>query len=116
MQMILDNWAIIGGGIILVATLLAGGWKFINTPKEEQIKKVKGWMLWAVTEAERHLGGGTGKIKLQYVYDMTVTRFPWVEKMIPFDTFSGWVDEALTEMRKQLESNQKVAEFVMNNK
>lgn len=50
--------------------------------------------------------------KLRQVYDLFVTRFPWLAKMISFDMFSGLVDEALEEMRSMLDSNQAVKAFV----
>ena len=42
---------------------------------------------------------------------MAIERFPWLS-IIPFETFSGWVDEALEEMRKMLENNQAVRQIV----
>lgn len=53
-----------------------------------------------------------GRLKLRQVYDLFVTRFPWLAKMISFDMFSGLVDEALEEMRSMLDSNQAVKAFV----
>ena len=66
------------------------------------------WLLWAVTEAEKELGGGTGKLKLRQVYDLFVTRFPWLARIVPFDLFSDMVDDALDEMREMLKNNQAV--------
>lgn len=70
------------------------------------------WLLYAVTEAERELGGGTGKLKLRQVYDLFVTRFPWLAKIVSFETFSGLVDDALDEMREMLKNNNAVKELV----
>ena len=72
----------------------------------------KEWMLWAVTKAEKELGSGTGKLKLRYVYDMFVTKFPWLEGVISFEMVSMMVDDALEEMREMLETNKAVQEFV----
>lgn len=112
MQTLIDNWYMILGGILLLGAAGVTTYRFWKLPKVEQIEKVKKWMLWAVTFAEKELGSGTGKLKLQYVYDMAVQRFPWIDSLISFETFSGWVDEALEEMRKQLETNKSVLEFV----
>lgn len=70
------------------------------------------WLLYGVTEAEAALGGGTGQIKLRMVYDMAVTRFGWLAKVIPFNLFSQLVDLALVQMRELLETNQAVAALV----
>ena len=85
--------------------------KWLGKPSAEQIANVKEWLLLAVTEAEKQLGGGTGQLKLRFVYDWAVERFSWVS-VIPFDTFAGWVDEALAEMKKQLEVNNAVKAYV----
>lgn len=112
METLINNWYWIGGAIVLVAVLAGAGYRFLRLPMEERKKKVKGWLLYAVTVAEKEMGGGTGKQKLQYVYGLAVDKFPWVDELIPFETFSGWVDEALETLRGQLEVNAKVAEFV----
>ena len=66
--------------------------------------KVKKWLVYAVTVAEKQLGSGTGQLKLRTVYDMFMTKFPKLSIFISFDTFSGWVDIALEEMNKLLEN------------
>ena len=73
---------------------------------------IKEWLKWAVTEAESYLGGGTGQLKLRYVYDLAVQQFPIIKYIIPFSVFSAWVDEALVWMRQQIDANAKIAEYV----
>ena len=85
---------------------------FIKLPKNQQLEKVKQWLLIAVTEAEKALGSGTGRLKLSYVYHLFVTKFPWLAKVIPFETFSNLVDEVLEDMRKLIEANPNVNEYV----
>ena len=53
-----------------------------------------------------------GKLKLRYVYDMFVTKFPWLDDVISFEMVSMMVDDALEEMREMLETNKAVKEFV----
>lgn len=112
MEFITNNWYI----ILAVIAILTGGavalYRFLQLPSAEQLAKVKEWLLFAVTEAEKELGGGTGQIKLRYVYDMFVTKFPWLVKVISFEVFSGLVDEALDNMRELLQKNNAVAALI----
>ena len=93
----------IGGviGIIIIIYLIVN-----------QRKKVIEWLKFAVTEAEKLLGEKTGQLKLRQVYDWFVQKFPFVAAVVPFKIFSGWVDVALETMRKWLEDNQSVANYV----
>ena len=81
-------------------------------PKEKQIANIKEWLKYAVVEAERELGSGTGQLKLRMVYDMAVKQFPFIVQLIPFDIFSKWVDEALDWMRGQLAENKAAQSYV----
>ena len=74
----------------------------------------KNWLVWAVSEAEKVLGSGTGQLKLRYVYDMAVLRFPIVAKIIPFKLFSGMVDAALKVMNDMIKNNTNIAEAITN--
>lgn len=112
MNFIINNWYII---LALAAVLGMAAWyvyRYFNLPSEAQLAKVREWLLWAVTEAEKELGGGTGKLKLRQVYDLFVTRFPWLARVVPFDLFSSMVDDALEDMREMLKNNQAVKAHV----
>ena len=74
-----------------------GAGRFLRQPKKEQEKKVKAWLLWAVTSAEQEMQGAPGRLKLRRVYDMFVQRFPAMALAVSFDTFCEWVDDALQE-------------------
>ena len=80
--------------------------------QKNQLHKVREWLLYAVTMAEKELGSGTGKLKLRYVYDLFLTKFPWLARFVTFEMFSELVDKALEEMRPMLEQNEKVSELV----
>ncbi len=67
--------------------------------------KVREWLLYAVTIAEKEYGSGTGQIKLRAVYDMFLAKYPKLSIFISFETFSGWVDIALDKMRMMIEQN-----------
>lgn len=86
--------------------------KFFETPKDNQLNKVREWLLYAVTMAEKEYGSGLGKIKLRYTYDLFLVKFPWLARVITFEMFSELVDKALEEMRSMLEQNEKVSELV----
>ena len=112
MEFIIDNWYIFVAAICGIIVAVALVMKFFNLPTASQLAKVKEWLLWAVTEAEKDLGGGTGALKLRQVYDLFVTRFPWLAKVISFSLFSTMVDEALEKMREMLKTNQAVKNLV----
>lgn len=109
---IIENWFII---VALAAGIGGAGYavyKFAGLPTKEQVAKIKQWLLLAVTTAEKELGGGTGQLKLRYVYDMFVEKYPVAAKMVTFEMFSAWVDEALEGMKGMLEQNKAVKGFV----
>lgn len=105
--------------IIVVAVLAVAGYAvyvFIKMPSNSQITKVKEWLLWAVTEAERELGSGTGQLKLRYVYDMFIVKFPAIAKVISFEAFSLMVDEVLEKFRDLLDKNQSLQNYITGDK
>ena len=112
MNFIIDNWYIILTTFGIIVTTSTAVYFYFKLPSESQLTKVREWLLWAVTGAEKELGGGTGKLKLRQVYDLFVTRFPWLAKVLSFQKFSDMVDDALDEMRKMLESNKAVRNLV----
>lgn len=112
MDFIVENWAVFVAALAILAVAIVAIVRFVGLPTASQLAKVKEWLLWAVTEAEKELGGGTGQLKLRQVYDLFVTRFPWLAKLISFELFSDMVDEALEQMRHLLDTNTAVAAFV----
>lgn len=114
MNYIIDNWYIIFALTLVTIFVLYLVVKFLNMPSSKQLNKVREWLLLAVTNAEKELGSGTGKLKLRYVYDMFLGKFPWIAKAITFEQFSYLVDDALDEMRELLATNKAVAQIVNN--
>lgn len=108
----IENWYLFVALLAVAGVIGVCVGKFVNLPSDEQKKKVKEWLLWAVTQAEAELGGGTGKLKLRQVYDLFIQRFPVVAKAVSFETFCQWVDGALEEMREMLKQNRAVQELV----
>lgn len=111
-QWIVENWFLLVALTACVGGVACAIYKFAGLPTQEQVAKIKQWLLLAVTTAEKELGGGTGQLKLRYVYDMFVSKYPVAAKMVSFETFSEWVDEALENMRNMLKSNVAAKEFV----
>ena len=112
MEFISENWAFIVSTIAAVAVGIVFAIRFLKSSKEEQMKKIREWLVYATTIAEKELGGGTGQLKLRQVYDMFVSKFTWMAKIISFDKFSDLVDDALADMNKLLETNTAVSAFV----
>lgn len=115
-ELIIKNMGLIIGTIILIALVGLTIKEFIELGKEKQLEKVKEWLLYACIMAEKKLGGGTGQIKLRYVYDLFVEKFSFLKLLVTFEQFSGMVDEALVKMREMLEKNPNVAMLVEGNK
>lgn len=115
MEFLIDNWPLLVAAVAVIAVAATYLVNFFKKPGNEQLEKVREWLLFAVTQAEKELGGGTGQIKLRYVYDMFVLKFPSLVKFISFETFSYMVDEALIKMRHLLETNQKIESYVEGN-
>ena len=112
MNCFVDNWYLIVAALAAVGCVVGFGVKFFKMTREQQFANIKEWLKWAVTQAEIALGGGTGQLKLRLVYNLAVEKFPWIVKVISFETFSKWVDEALIWLNNQLESNKAIKEMV----
>jgi len=114
MEWLANNWYLLIAAGAVIAFVVTAIVKFFRLPTDQQKKNLKEWLKWAVTEAEKELGSGTGQMKLRLVYGWAIDKFPWISNFISFDTFSTWVDEALDWMRKQLEDNEHIKKLVMN--
>lgn len=90
-------------GVVLAGVVVAGG-IYVNG--------FKNWLVWAVSEAEAMFGSNTGKLKLRYAYELAISRFPIIAKMIPFSVFSKMVDDALDVMRDMIENNKNIADAI----
>lgn len=112
MKFLIENWPVCLALLALGSAVTAYAVQFLRLPKAEQLKNLKTWLLWAVTQAEKELGDGTGKLKLAMVYDMFVAKFPEMALVLSNERFSGLVDEALEEMKKMLETNKAAAKIV----
>nr|DAL54415.1 MAG TPA_asm: holin [Caudoviricetes sp.] len=79
-------------------------------------KSFKNWLVYAVSEAEKYLGSGTGKLKIRYAYDLAIKQYPVIAKIIPWSLFSKLVDAALVVMRQMIDDNQMIANVISGKK
>ena len=112
MNFLVENWQLLIVAIAVIVVAIYIVYAFIKMPRNAQLVKLQEWLLWAVAEAEKSLGSGTGQLKLRYVYDMFIVRFPALASVITFEAFSLLVDKALEKFNELLSSNKKVEEYI----
>lgn len=81
MEFIMANWWLV---IVVIALAIFATYSimvFVKMPSAAQLASVKEWLLYAVAQAEKELGSGTGQLKLRYVYDMFILKFSAVAKV-----------------------------------
>jgi len=112
MKFLIDYWPLLV--ILLIFIVLIVRWVkiFTGLPSQEQLKKVREYLLFVVIQCEKELGKGTGRAKLSMAYSLFVEHFPSLVPIIPFELFSKLVDDALVEMRNLLESNLDIKSYV----
>jgi hypothetical protein len=96
--------------ILIWAVLAIGGaiaaFKFYKLGKQQQLDKVKQWLLLAVIEAEQLLGSKTGEIKLKLVYSRFTEKFKVMSRIITYEQFKVLIDDALKEMKELIGESQ----------
>lgn len=109
---------LIAAALTLIGAAVVVAHRFLEQPGEKQKEKIKEWLIWACIEAERALQSGTGQLKLREVWNLfcAVPAFGWVARIIDFDTFSGWVTEALSTVKRMLVENPRLASYVYGDK
>ena len=107
-----NNWYLLIASVAVIAVAAYSVYVFIKLPRSTQLDKVQQWLLWAVAQAQRALGSGTGQLKLRYVYDMFVGRFPAFARLITFEAFSILVDNALERFNELLSTNKMVQAYI----
>lgn len=102
--------------IIAMIIVIVGGLRLLKNfeelPNEEKEKQIKQWLLNAVLQAEIYYGSKTGRVKISKVWGAFCEQLPWAARYITIEQFEKYVDEALVEMRKLIESNKQVAVLV----
>ena len=100
MEFIVENWYVIVTGIVFIVGGVMAVLRWRNLSTDKKYEQIRGWLLQAVLGAEREFGSGTGKLKLSSVYDKFC------------ETFSKYVDDALSEMKDVLKQNSAIASIV----
>jgi hypothetical protein len=59
-EFLASYWFILVAALAVGAVAGAAIFYFVKLPSKEQLNKVEEWLLYAVTEAEKQLGSGTG--------------------------------------------------------
>lgn len=108
----IEDIAVVIGILAVVIVIGYAIYKFTKLEKSKQLEIMQEWLLLAVVQAEKELGGGTGQIKLRYVYDMFLNKFKFVSKIITFEQFSALVDIALIKMNDMLQSNKQIQDYI----
>ena len=111
-EFVQNYWYIVIGFAAVIAVVSINIWEWCKLPNNEQIEQVRQWLIYAVAKAEKELGSGTGQIKLRYVYNLFVTKFPAIAFVISFETFSEMVDDALKEVEKLIENNEDIEKII----
>lgn len=104
-------WFLIIIAIAITSDITIMIYQWLKKPTEEQLDKVKEWLVFAVADAEKYLGSGTGQMKLRYVYDMFVTKFPAIAVFLSFKQFSKMVDGALDKFNELIKTNNNIKDF-----
>lgn len=118
MKWIVESWYLFVAILAGMGALGGAVYRFLGQPSKKQKEKIKEWLIWACIEAERTLQSGTGQLKLREVWNLFcgVSAFRWVARIISFDTFSGWVTEALAKVKRMLVENPRLASYVYGDK
>lgn len=109
MNFIIENWYLLVIGVIVLAVTGYFVWRFFRQSGEIRYEQIRGWLLQAVILAEQEYGSGTGRMKLSAVYDAFCITLPWIARVISFETFAKYVDEALEEAKEILAKNAEMA-------
>lgn len=125
MKWLIENWSLIvaAGAAIAIAVIRVRNYLRMSKAEQEAaierhkqalLQAVTEWALKGVTDAEKDLGAGTGKLKVRAAYEKAVEIFgPELVDILTLEQFDALIQKPLDELRKMLESNQGVYDYVM---
>lgn len=105
----IENWHMIVIGLAVIVAAIIFIIRFFKQSNQVKYEQIRGWLLQAVILAEQEYGSGTGRMKLSAVYDAFCIALPWIARVISFETFAKYVDEALDEAKEILAKNAEMA-------
>lgn len=111
-----EHWSAILVGILVISAIILFVVKFLKLSPEQQKERIKTALLAIVTEMEKQYGPKTGSIKRSQAYSQLVKLFPVLTIFLSQETFDKLLDEALVILNASLESNEKVANYVGEDK
>ncbi len=107
-----EYWFLIVAAVAVISVVSIKAYLWFKKPGNEQLEQVKQWLIYAVAKAEAELGSGTGQLKLRYVYDQFIKKFPAIAIFISFEDFSKMVDAALEELEKMIKENKEIGMLI----
>ena len=110
LSFIATYWYLIVVAIAIIAVVSIKTYIFLKKPGKDQLNKIQEWLVWAVAQAEKELGSGTGQMKIKYVYNLFITKFPSIAIFVPYSLFSSMVEKALDEFKDLVSNNQRISE------
>lgn len=113
MTFMYNYWFLIVAGIAVVSVVSIKVYNWLKKPNNEQLEQVRQWLIYAVAKAEKELGGGTGELKLRYVYNMFIAKFPAIALFISFETFAEMVNKALEELEGLIAENSNIKDLII---
>lgn len=113
LEFMYNYWYLIIAGIAIVSVVSIKVYNWLKQPNNKQMEQVKQWLLYAVAKAEKELGSGTGQLKLRYVYNMFIAKFPAIALFLSFETFTEMVNKALDELEELIENNEQIANLII---
>lgn len=112
MRVVVDNWFLVIAAFAVMLFVGVKLFRFCKLPTEKQYNSLVEWLKYAVAEAERDLGSGTGTLKLRRVYEKAIKQFPWVSKLLSFDKFDQYVKDALEWLDNELTYNKSIYNYI----
>lgn len=114
LQFIHEYWYLIIAFTAIVSYVSIQVYLWFKQPGDKQKEQIREWLIFAVAEAEKKLGSGTGQLKLRYVYNMFIAKFPAVALFIDFEEFSEMVDQALEDLQAMMKVNEDIKKAVID--
>jgi len=111
-KMLIENWLLFVIVLILVMLTVYAILRFLKLTPGQQLAKVKGALLYMITEAEKELKSKTGRVKRSMVWEWIVERFPVISLFITEEMYDKMLDQALEEFKHMLESNSSLYDYV----